>query len=359
MDRAFEEFAAARLPALLGYARALTAGSGGGRDAEDLVQEALARTGAAWWRVRRHDDPEGYVRRTMLRLAINRWRRPRREVSVGRAAGARRRGPRHAAGGVRPRGRRPAALAAAADAGGPGAAVRGRAVRRGDRRPARHRRPGRCAARRTGRWRTSGPGSRRGAPPWRPGGRPARDDGHDDGHDDDGGGSWTPLSRWWRGGWSRWTADRRAVPEVLERALRAGEHRRRRRRVLGGLASGTGTVAVVLAAVVVGSGVGGREGPVDLPAPVPLQDSTLRTELAVLLGSTTAERGPPRARLVRLPRLRPGARRHPVRRRAALRPQLVRHLGRRADGRRADRPDRVVRGRATSRRWSAATGRPG
>ncbi len=83
MDRAFEEFAAARLPALLGYARALTAGSGGGRDAEDLVQEALARTGAAWWRVRRHDDPEGYVRRTMLRLAINRWRRPRREVSVG------------------------------------------------------------------------------------------------------------------------------------------------------------------------------------------------------------------------------------------------------------------------------------
>ena len=84
-------------------------------------------------------------------------------------------------------------------------------------------------------------------------------------------------------------ADRRAVPEVLERALRAGERRRRRRRVLGGVASGAGTLAVALAAVVVGGGGGGQEGPVDLPAPVPLQDSTLRTELAVLLGSTTAD----------------------------------------------------------------------
>jgi RNA polymerase sigma-70 factor (sigma-E family) len=83
VDRAFEQFAAARLPALLGYARALTAGSAAGRDAEDLVQEALARTGAAWWRVRRQDDPEAYVRRTMLRLTLNRWRRPHREVSVG------------------------------------------------------------------------------------------------------------------------------------------------------------------------------------------------------------------------------------------------------------------------------------
>ncbi len=83
MDAAFEEFARARGPALLGYARALTTGSGG-HDAEDLLQEALARTGAAWWRVRRRDDPEGYVRRTMLRLVLNRHRRPLREISVDR-----------------------------------------------------------------------------------------------------------------------------------------------------------------------------------------------------------------------------------------------------------------------------------
>jgi len=83
VDRAFAEFAAARLPELLGHARALTAGSAGGRDAENLLQEALTRTGASWWRVRRQDDPEAYVRRTMLRLALNRWRRRHREVGVG------------------------------------------------------------------------------------------------------------------------------------------------------------------------------------------------------------------------------------------------------------------------------------
>jgi RNA polymerase sigma-70 factor (sigma-E family) len=74
----FDAFVAARLPALLRYARVLTASAG---DAEDLVQEALVRVGAAWWRVRRRDDPEGYVRRTMLRLAINAGRR-RREIAV-------------------------------------------------------------------------------------------------------------------------------------------------------------------------------------------------------------------------------------------------------------------------------------
>ena len=74
----FEAFVAARLPALLRYARVLTPSAA---DAEDLVQEALVRVGASWWRVRRQDDPEGYVRRTMLRLAINAGRR-RREVTV-------------------------------------------------------------------------------------------------------------------------------------------------------------------------------------------------------------------------------------------------------------------------------------
>lgn len=75
---AFEAFVTARLPALLRYARTLTTP----QDAEDLVQEALTRTGLAWARVRRQDDPEGYVRTVMVRLLINRWRRPVREVSV-------------------------------------------------------------------------------------------------------------------------------------------------------------------------------------------------------------------------------------------------------------------------------------
>lgn len=67
----FDQFVAYRLPALYRYAYVLT---GNGHDAEDLVQEALTRTGAGWWRVRRKDDPEGYVRTVMVRIVANRRR---------------------------------------------------------------------------------------------------------------------------------------------------------------------------------------------------------------------------------------------------------------------------------------------
>lgn len=77
----FDAFAAAPLPALLRYARVLT---DGGSEAEDIVQAALVRTGVAWGRVRRKDDPEGYVRRTMMRLVMNEGRRRGREVSIER-----------------------------------------------------------------------------------------------------------------------------------------------------------------------------------------------------------------------------------------------------------------------------------
>jgi len=73
---AFEEFVNQRLAALYRYAIVLT---GNQHDAEDLVQEALVRTGLAWRAVRRKDAPERYVRTAMARLAVNRWRRPRRE----------------------------------------------------------------------------------------------------------------------------------------------------------------------------------------------------------------------------------------------------------------------------------------
>jgi RNA polymerase sigma-70 factor (sigma-E family) len=75
----FETFVVHRLPALYRYARTLT---GSRHEAEDLVQEALTRTGVAWRRVRRKDDPEGYVRTTMIRIIANRWRRPYREYPV-------------------------------------------------------------------------------------------------------------------------------------------------------------------------------------------------------------------------------------------------------------------------------------
>lgn len=78
----FDDFVAQRLPALYRYAYALT---GNRHNAEDLVQEALTRTGATWWRIQRKDDPEGYIRTAMVRIMANRWRRPRRELLVASA----------------------------------------------------------------------------------------------------------------------------------------------------------------------------------------------------------------------------------------------------------------------------------
>lgn len=75
----FEAFVAGRLPRLLGYAYAL---SGDQRVAEDLVQEALVRTGVAWSRVRRKDRPDSYVKTTILRIYLNE-RRASRNVPVG------------------------------------------------------------------------------------------------------------------------------------------------------------------------------------------------------------------------------------------------------------------------------------
>lgn len=76
-ERGFRDFAAARLPALLRFAHLLT---GNPTAAEDLVQDALTRTALSWSRIRRQDNPEGYVRRTMVNLRANHWRgRPWRE----------------------------------------------------------------------------------------------------------------------------------------------------------------------------------------------------------------------------------------------------------------------------------------
>ncbi|MEV0385216.1 SigE family RNA polymerase sigma factor [Nonomuraea sp. NPDC050643] len=78
-DPTFETFVSQRLPALYRYAMVLTQNR---HDAEDLVQEALTRTGLRWAGVKNKADPEGYVRTAMIRIMANRWRRPKREVSV-------------------------------------------------------------------------------------------------------------------------------------------------------------------------------------------------------------------------------------------------------------------------------------
>jgi RNA polymerase sigma-70 factor (sigma-E family) len=80
-DESFDAFVQARATGLLRYGYALT---GSRHDAADLVQEALARLGTAWPRVKRKGDPEGYVRVTMARLHVSWWRHRRRERLVER-----------------------------------------------------------------------------------------------------------------------------------------------------------------------------------------------------------------------------------------------------------------------------------
>jgi RNA polymerase sigma-70 factor (sigma-E family) len=79
-DRAaFDEFARARMRALLRFAHVLT---GDPERAADLVQDALERTLLAWSRIERKGDPEGYVRRAIVNRHVSVWRRLRRERLV-------------------------------------------------------------------------------------------------------------------------------------------------------------------------------------------------------------------------------------------------------------------------------------
>jgi RNA polymerase sigma-70 factor (sigma-E family) len=83
---AFRGYVTTRSPALLRTAYLLT---GDRTDAEDLLQEALARLAVSWHRVREHEALDGYVRRTMINLRTSRWRVRRVEtVSMAEPPGA-------------------------------------------------------------------------------------------------------------------------------------------------------------------------------------------------------------------------------------------------------------------------------
>jgi len=70
----FEEFMTSRWAGLVRLAFGLT---GDRWLAEDLAQTALASAYASWWRVRRADDPDAYVRRILINASKSRWRRRR------------------------------------------------------------------------------------------------------------------------------------------------------------------------------------------------------------------------------------------------------------------------------------------
>ncbi|HVU75191.1 MAG TPA: SigE family RNA polymerase sigma factor [Mycobacteriales bacterium] len=69
--RDFHAYVRDRSPALLRTAYLLT---GNADEAEDLLQDALARLLNAWSRVREEDALDAYVRRTMVNLRTSRWR---------------------------------------------------------------------------------------------------------------------------------------------------------------------------------------------------------------------------------------------------------------------------------------------
>lgn len=68
----FREFMVSRWPELVRLGYALT---GDRWLAEDLAQTALVGACTAWWRVRRADDPDAYVRRILINASNRRFRR--------------------------------------------------------------------------------------------------------------------------------------------------------------------------------------------------------------------------------------------------------------------------------------------
>lgn len=73
-DDSIEAFYAAVYPRLVGQLVLLT---GNRAEAEELAQDAVLKLLPRWSRVSRFDDPEAWLRRTAMNLAISRWRRAR------------------------------------------------------------------------------------------------------------------------------------------------------------------------------------------------------------------------------------------------------------------------------------------
>jgi RNA polymerase sigma factor (sigma-70 family) len=81
----FQEFAAARLPAVLAFAAVLT---GQRATAEDIAQEVLIRAYARWDTIGGLDRPEFYVRKMVLNEFLSWRRRSWRLIPAGDAAAA-------------------------------------------------------------------------------------------------------------------------------------------------------------------------------------------------------------------------------------------------------------------------------
>ena len=78
-DADFAEFVDGSLPALLRFGYVLT---GSAQEAEDLVQDALAKSLRRWRRVRA-DNPVAYTRRVRINTHLTQWRRWGARVRLG------------------------------------------------------------------------------------------------------------------------------------------------------------------------------------------------------------------------------------------------------------------------------------
>ena len=75
----FDSFYAAVFARLVGQLAVVT---GDRHEAEDVVQEAMARAASRWARLRAYDAPEAWVRRVAFNLAISSHRRARRRLGA-------------------------------------------------------------------------------------------------------------------------------------------------------------------------------------------------------------------------------------------------------------------------------------
>ena len=78
----FDSFYTAAFPRLAGQLALVT---GDLHEAEDLVQEAMARAAPRWGRLRAYDSPEAWVRRVAFNLAVSGhcWACRRRRCRLG------------------------------------------------------------------------------------------------------------------------------------------------------------------------------------------------------------------------------------------------------------------------------------
>jgi RNA polymerase sigma-70 factor (sigma-E family) len=81
VDVRLSEYVRGQWPALVRYATLL---SGDASEAEEIVQSTLTRVALRWRFVDDKDNPDGYVRRAVIRACIDSGKRRRRERAVER-----------------------------------------------------------------------------------------------------------------------------------------------------------------------------------------------------------------------------------------------------------------------------------